>query len=246
MTLLPLRSVLRILAVCSGCTILLAGTQAFAQTPDQFDKPAAVRSINPKPNDSTEIRCTYFSDLMVRETQDGPESENAAIVRNPKAACKAGAVPGETLLDTAGMTLDGRKGSYLLFSDLDPHGATGFVIIDTKTGHILLRDTAMSHPVLQTLTLENSSLRLRYRRGVNAPCSLMQDAKKCWAQLVTEKLVPADLPAPPAQICNEAYSRDNAPRNNPSIVVYATEVIVETGGKTKVVSRGAVGCESMP
>jgi hypothetical protein len=231
---------------CIGAAMLLLCAPVFAQTPDQFDKPAAVRSVKPKPDDSTEIRCTYFSDLMVRETQDGPESENAAIVRNPKAACKAAAVPGETLLDTAGMTLDGRKGSYLLFSDLDPHGATGFVIIDTKSGHILLRDAAMSHPVLQTLTLENGSLRLRYRRGVNAPCSLMQDAKKCWSQMVREKLVPSDLPAPSAQICSEAYGRDNAPRNNPSIVVYATEVIIDAGGKTKVLSRGAVECESMP
>lgn len=225
---------------------LLVCGPADAQTPDFFDKPAAVRSVKPKPDDSTEIRCTYFPDLMVRETQDGPESENAAIVRNAGAACKAGAVAGETLLDTAGMTLDGRKGSYLLFSDLDPHGATGFVIIDAKTGTILLRDAAMSHPVLQNLTLENGSLRLRYKRGVNAPCSLMQDAKKCWSQLVTEKLVPADLPAPPAQICSEAYSRDKAPRNNPSIVVYDTDTMVETGGKIKVLSRGTVGCESMP
>ncbi len=225
---------------------LLVCGPANAQTPDQFDKPAAVRSVKPKPDDSTEIRCTYFPDLMVRETQDGPESENAAIVRNARAACKAGAVAGETLLDTAGMTLDGRRGSYLLFSDLDPHGATGFVIIDAKTGSILLRDAAMSHPVLQNLALENGSLRLRYKRGVNAPCSLMQDAKKCWSQLVTEKLVPADLPAPSAQICNDAYSRDKAPRNNPSIVVYATEVIVDAGGKTRVLSRGTVECESMP
>ena len=91
MTSLPVFSPLHALAIFSACTILLAGTPAYAQTPDQFDKPASVRSIKPKPDDSTEIRCTYFSDLMVRETQDGPESENAAIVRNPKAACKAGA-----------------------------------------------------------------------------------------------------------------------------------------------------------
>ena len=245
MTTLPASSTAKSLA-CIGAALLLLSAPVCAQPPDQFDKPAAVRSIKPKPDDSTEIRCTYFSDLMLRETQDGPESENAAIMRNPKAACTADAVPGETLLDTAGMTLDGRKGSYLLFSDLDPHGATGFVIIDARSGHILLRDAAMGHPVLQNLSLENGGLRLRYKRGVNAPCSLMQDAKKCWSQMVGEKLVPAELPAPPAQICNEAYSRDKAPRNNPSIVVYATEVIVDAAGKTTVLSRGAVECESMP
>jgi hypothetical protein len=231
---------------CFGAALLFAFTTAFAQTPDQFDKPANVRSLKPKPDDSTEIRCTTFSDLMVRETQDGPTSENAAIVRNAKAPCTAKAGPGETVLDTNGMTLDGRRGTYLLFSDLDPHGATGFVVIDVKTGKILFRDSALSHPVLQNLGLENGSLRLRYRRGVNAPCSLMANAQKCWAQLVNDKLVPADTKAPTAKICADAYARDKAPRDNPSIVVYATEVAIDAGGNVKVLSRGAIECESMP
>jgi hypothetical protein len=231
---------------CVGAAMLFALAPVCAQTPDQFDKPASVRSIKPKPDDSTEIRCTYFADLMVRETQDGPESENAAIVRSAKAPCTAKAGPGETVLDTNGMTLDGRRGSYLLFSDLNPHGATGFVVIDVKTGKILLRDSALSHPVLQNLALENGALRLRYRRGVNAPCSLMENAQKCWAQLVREKLVPADMKAPTAQICAEAYARDKAPRDNPSIVVYATEIRIGAGGNTTTLARGAVECESMP
>lgn len=230
----------------TASTWLCCVAPAPAQTPDQFDKPASVRSIKPKPGDSTEIRCTSFADLMVRETQDGPSSENAAIVRNAKAPCTAKAGPGETVLDTAGMTLDGRRGAFLLFSDLDPHGATGFVIVDTKTGKVLLRDAALSHPVLQSLTLENGNLRLRYKRGINAPCSLMENAQTCWAQLVKEGLVPAEMKAPSGMICAAAYERDKAPRDNPSIVVYATEVIVDAAGGTKVLSRGAVECESLP
>jgi hypothetical protein len=240
----PKGAILTVALLCLPVPALAQHTFA----PGLFEQPASVRKLPPpKPNeDSTEIRCTYYADLMVRETQDGPESENAAIVRNAKAPCTADAVPGETLLDTAGMTFDGRKGAYLLFSDLDPHGATGFVIIDTKTGHILLRDAAMSHPVLQNLVLENGNLRLRYKRGVNAPCSLMQNAPTCWAQLVTEGLIPAELKAPSAQLCSDAYTRDSAPRNNPSIVVYATEIIIAAGGSTKVLSRGPLACESMP
>jgi hypothetical protein len=231
---------------CALAVSFCAAVSASAQTPDQFDKPAAVRSIKPKPDHSTEIRCTYFADLMVRETQDGPSSENAAIVRDPKAPCIAKTGPGETVLDTNGMTFDGRRGAFLLFSDLDPHGATGFVVIDAKTGKILLRDAALSHPVLQSLALENGSLRLRYRRGVNAPCSLMANAQKCWAQLVKDGAVPFDMKAPSGDICRDAYKRDKAPRNNPSIVVHATEVTIDAGGSTRVLSRGAVGCESMP
>jgi hypothetical protein len=74
----------------------------------------------------------------------------------------------------------------------------------------------------------------------------MENAQKCWAQLIKEGLVPADMKAPPAKICAEAYKRDAAPRNNPSIVVYATEVVIDAGGNTKAVSRGAVECESLP
>ena len=230
----------------AGLVWLCCSAPASAQTPDQFDKPASVQTITPKPDDSTEIRCTYFPDLMVRETQDGPSSENAVLVRNAKAPCTAKAGPGETVLDTAGMTLDGRRGAFLLFSDLDPHGATGFVVIDAKSGKILLRDAALSNPVLQSLTLENGNLRLRYKRGINAPCSLMENAQGCWAQLVKEGLIPAEMKAPAATICTAAYARDKAPPDNPSIVVYATELTIGAGGSTKVLSRGAVECESLP
>ena len=233
-----------VLAVWSAAPALAQSTFA----PGLFDTPVSVRHVPPRnPNeDSTEIRCTYFADLMVRETQDGPTSENAAIVRNAKAPCTAKAGPGETVLDTAGMTLDGRRGAFLLFSDLDPHGATGFVVIDAKTGKIVLRDAALSNPVLQSLTLENGNLRLRYKRGINAPCSLMENAQGCWTQLVKEGLIPAEMKAPSATICADAYKRDKAPRNNPSIVVYATEVTIDAGGSAKVLSRGTVECESMP
>jgi hypothetical protein len=74
----------------------------------------------------------------------------------------------------------------------------------------------------------------------------MENAQTCWAQLVKEGLIPAEMKAPSGAICADAYKRDKAPRNNPSIVVYATEVTIDAGGGTKVLSRGAVGCESMP
>lgn len=238
------RFVIRFAAATAALPLALAGVSA--QTPDQFDKPAAVRSMTPNPDDSTQIRCTYFTDLMVRETQDGPESENAALVRDASAPCTAKAGAGETILDTNGMTLDGRRGSYLLFSDLNPHGATGFVVIDATSGKILFRDSALSHPVLQNLALENGSLRLRYRRGVNAPCSLRANVRACWAELIRDGQVPAGMTAPAPGICNDAYAREKAPRDNPSIVVYATEVVIEPGGKAKTVSRGAVQCESLP
>ncbi len=234
-----------VVSVSLFCISFCPIVPALAQTPDQFDKPAAMRSVKPKPDDSTEIRCTYFPDLMVREIQDGPESENAVIVRNAKAPCSAKAEAGGTVLDTNGMTLDGRRGSFLLFSDLNPHGATGFVVIDAKSGRIVFRDSALSNPVLQSLALEDGNLRLRYRRGINAPCSLMDNAQKCWGQLVKEGLVPSDIKAPQAQICSDAYTRDKAPRDNPSIVVYRTEVVIDAGGTAKVLSRGAVECDSM-
>jgi hypothetical protein len=237
---------LKALLMCVLAISFCAPVSAPAHSPDQFDKPVSVQTIKPKPNDPTEIRCTTFADLMIRETQDGPESENAAIVREAQAPCTAKGGPGETVLDTAGMTLDGRRGAYLLFSDLNPHGATGFAIIDAKTGKILLRDAALSNPVLRSLALENGNLRLRYQRGVNAPCSLMDNARKCWARLIKDGLIPGTLKAPSSRICQHAYKQDRSPRNNPSIVSYTTEVVVDTGGTAKVMSRGVVRCTPMP
>ena len=232
--------------LCALAAVAAGLAGAAAQTPDQFDKPAEVRTIKPTPDQDTEIRCTSFADLMIRETQDGPESENAAIVKNPQAPCSAKAAPGEILLDTAGMTLDGRRGGFLLFSDLDPHGATNFAIVEASTGRIVFRDAALSNPVLQSLALENGTLRLRYRRGVNAPCSLMRNAKTCWAELVKDGLVPAEITMPAADICAESYRRDSSPPENPSIVVYASEVAIDAGGNAKVLSRGDLSCEPMP
>ncbi len=232
----------------------LSAASALAQTtfaPGLFDKPASVRKVPPpKPNeDSTEVQCTYYSDFMIRVVMDGPTAEKAGLVRAANAPCSAKKLPGEITLDTDNMSLVGRKGPALLFSAMDSNGSEPFVVIDAQSGKILLKDGTIGGPVpgIQTLAFEQGGLRLRYRRAFNAPCSILQNAAGCWARLVKEGLLPRDMaqqvPAP--QICDAAYKKMKAPRDNPSIVIYQTEIIVFSAA-TQVVSRGPVGCDSMP
>jgi hypothetical protein len=231
----------------------LSNAPASAHTtfaPGLFDKPASVRKAQqPKPNDSIEVRCTYYPDFMIRVIADGPTAQKAGLVRGANPPCGAKRAPGEVMLDTDDMAFEGRKGPALLFSAMDPHGSVPFVVIDAQSGKTLLKDSTSSGPGpgVQALAFDQGGLRLRYRRAFNAPCSILQNARGCWAQIVKDGLVPQDMaqqvPAP--QICEAAYKKVQSPRDNSSIVIYQTEVIVFSTGTT-IVSRGPVGCDALP
>ncbi len=239
-------------AACVMAATLGLALPVLAQQPaaNLFDKPIAVRQVPPQPNgDPVEIHCTSYSDFMVRERRDGPSSEDAAIVRGANAACSARKVTGETTLKTSDKYLVGRKGPFLIFSEMDPHGAVPFVIVDAKSGRTIFTDATVGNPDFQGAALEKGVLRLRYRRGFNAPCSILQDAKGCWAKLVAAGMIPAamarEVPSP--RICDAAYkAMSGAPADAQSIVSYEVDMRVTAKGTTQFLSRGAVHCGIVP
>ncbi len=188
---------------------------------------------------------------MIREKQEGPTSDNAALVRGANPPCTAKPVPGEIPLETSALALAGRKESALFFLAMSSNGAEPFVVIDATSGRIVLKDgteSVQGRMGIQSAAFENGGLRLRYRRAFNAPCSILQNAAGCWAQMVKAGLLPQDMAqqVPSPQICNAAYQKAKAPRDNPSIVLYQTEIMVFGDGKTQTLSRGPVACDSMP
>jgi hypothetical protein len=225
---------------------------ASAQQPagSPFDKPIAVQKLPPKPGgDPYEIVCTTYSGFMVRERRDGPSSQDAAIVRGSRPVCDARKVPGEIVLKTSDKYLIGRKGPFLIFSEMDPHGAVPFVIVDAGSGRIIFKDATVGNPDFRSAALEKGVLRLRYARGFNAPCSILQDAKGCWAKLVAAGMIPAamarEVPSP--RICDAAYkAMSGAPADAPSIVSYDVDMRVTAKGTTQFLSRGAVHCGIVP
>jgi hypothetical protein len=220
-----------------------------------LDRPTLVRKAPPKSeNDPTgEITCTYYPDLMVRETgTDTPDPNNAALVPlaagAARPACNAALHPHEIALTTEGFSLIGRKGPFLLFSATDPNGAVPFMLLGASDGRAIFTDGTADDRGIRNITVENGVLRLHYTRGFNASCSIMQDAAGCWSKLVAERKLPPDMaqPAPSSKLCAASYTADQAPADDPSMVTYDLELTLDLAGATQVLSHGAVECAPVP
>lgn len=237
--------------------VLLAGAAA-AQNGNrlaaQLDRPSATRKVPPKPDaDATgQIACTFYPDLMVRETgTDTPAPDAALLVRVPpgsaRPACDAQPPADSIMLDTENFSFIGRKSGFLLFSATDPNGAVPFLVLDAETGRLLYADGTAADRGIRSLAVRNGTLHLRYTRGINAPCSLMQDAVGCWARLLREGKVPGTMAqAPSAAICAASYKTTRAPPDVPSIIVYDMDMTVDAAGRTQILSQGPVSCAALP
>jgi hypothetical protein len=214
-----------------------------------FDKPVSTQKIPAKPGgNGLDLHCTYYADFMVRELHEGPSSQDAVIVRGARPRCSAAKVPGEIALKTADHSLSGRKGPFLIFSAMDSNGSVPFVVVDVASGRTLHTDATYGNPEFQELELGGDGMRLRYMRGINAECSIMQDARGCWAKLVAAKIIPATMAqqVPSPQVCNASYQKAKSPRDNPSIVSYRTDVRVDAKAPVQVISTGPVLCDPRP
>ena len=242
-----------------GVMTLLAPTAARAEDSASreaalFDRPVAVKDVEAKPGKESrgDIRCTYYGDIMVRETgTDSPAPEPAVIVpvagaaRRP--ACTGVPAAREMALKTEEFALLGRKGPYLVFDAADPHGAVEFSVLDAGSGRILFSDGKNSDG-LRSVSLDGGALRLRYTRAVNASCSIVKDGAGCWSKVAQEAGFPPALgqSPPPVEACAAAYRKGKVPADDPSMVTYAVDVRLDTSGKVEVSARGAPGCEPLP
>jgi hypothetical protein len=218
----------------------------------KFTAPQAVRTVN-VPGGSQEIKCTYYDDLMVRERLDGPTSEDADLIRPATGAlCGAGPLPQAQAISTSSLSLDGRVSKFLVFSEMDSHGVTHFRIIDSASRQTVLDDAAVGEQVLSALeTRPDGSLHVRYTRGVVAPCSLLENTPRCWAELVAAGKIPRAMSAnaPSPQLCAAPYARSPmgpSPRDNNSIVTYDVVMSIAAAGGVTVESRGRLGCRPHP
>jgi hypothetical protein len=220
-----------------------------------FDRPAMVRKVPPKSEADPvgEIMCTYYPDLMVRETgTDTPDPNDTTLLPltagGSRPPCDAVHRPHEITLKTEGFSLLGRKGPFLLFSATDPNGAVPFMAIDARSGGVIFTDGTAADRGFHAVTVRNGVLHLRYTRGFNASCSIMQDAAGCWSKLVAEGKIPHDMAQlfPLPNLCAAAYKADKAPADDPSVVTYDVEMTLDLAGNAQVLSHGAVGCAAVP
>jgi hypothetical protein len=218
-----------------------------------LDRPTSTKVVHDESSaDLGQITCTYYADLMVRETgTDSPEPNNATLKLLPKGAarpaCSAAALAGAVTLKTEGYALQGRKGGFLIWDVSDPNGAEPFMVMEARTGRSMFMDGLSPTPGLRrAATLENGLLHLKYTRGYNAPCSIAQNAQGCWSKIVAAGGAPKSMPAltrAPAS-CLAAYRHTQA--DDPSVVTYTVDMTLDAAGKATLLSHGAVSCQPQP
>jgi len=221
----------------------------------QLDRPVAVRKVTPKSNDDPngQLVCTFYKDLMIRESGTDTPAPNAAVVLplstgQARPACDATHRSSEVALKTEGFSYVGRKDHFLLFSAADPNGAVPFMVLDAGSGRIVFEDGTPADRGLQAIAVEQGNLHLRYRRAFNAPCSIMQNATTCWSQLIAAGKLPQSMEqsVPSPRLCAASYKADKAPANDPSIIAYDVETVVDAAGQAQVTPRGPVSCTPVP
>ena len=195
----------------------------------------------------TEVTCTYFPDFMIRVVSDGPTAERAALVRSANPPCNANKLAGDLTLDTPDMAFSGRKGGALFFFHMNSHGT--FAVYSDRRADRQTSCSTTGPPAtpgfsLHPLNRVACACATGVRSTPPAP-SCRQDAGR---SLVKEGLVPQDMAqqVPSPQICSATYRKEKSPNDNPSIVLYQTDIVVFGDGKTQVLARGPVGCEPMP
>lgn len=237
------------LVIATAIAALLASGAARAAGEDAalFDPPVSVQRLEPKSAGAgPTIVCTRFDDLTIREQQDGPTSTDAGLIAKG-GSCGRGKAKGETRVRTAGMYFLGRKGPGLIFEEMDPHGAVGFVVIDAETGKLVYRDATVSSPTFSALSWADGELRMTYVRGVNAPCSMLKDPAGCAAQLEAKKLMSVALASrlkPGA--CVGPYAESSATDDNPSLLSHPVETVLAADQPVKRKLLGPLACAAMP
>jgi hypothetical protein len=242
-------------AAAAALVLMVAQAQAADRLAAQLDRPSAVRKVPPKSGDDPngQIECTYYRDLMVRESgTDTPDPNDATLIPIAAGAarpvCDATRHDGDITMKTQGYSFVGRKNRFLLFSATDPNGAIPFMVLDEHGGKLVFQDGTPADRGIQTIAVENGALHLRYTRGFNAPCSMMQDTKGCWSRLVAEGKVPPDMAhsVPSAGLCAASYKAAHATPDDPSVISYDVDTVVGATGNARVVPRGSVTCSPMP
>ncbi len=232
-------------AFLAGVAVAIAAFSAPAFA--GYDKPVATKKATSK--DGQESICTDYGDVAVIESRDGPSAAPARLVSGDGARCGAAAAKRGRELPTADMGLEGRAGPVLIFTQMDAHGAVDFTVVRIRDGQVLVKEAVVGDPAFKSVTVRrDGSVVLTYRRGVNASCSLHQNASACWAQMVEEGSVPREMAkqAPQGSACKAAYAAMSAPRDAPSIAEWEQETTIEFEGPITRRISGAVGCGVLP
>ncbi|WP_260599975.1 hypothetical protein [Sphingomonas endolithica] len=237
-----------------GAALLLLTLAAPATA--QWSPDRALRTQTVKDAEGGEISCTFYRDFMVRVPgTDTPSPGDALLVRAGKTPpiCSA-RQPAGVSLKTGGYAFLGRTGIYLFFEEADSNGSVAFAVLDSRTGRTIIDDVTpdgIADPSsIHSIAATPETLKLAFRRALNAQCSVLARPGPCWREITGSK--DNDVPpaiarlAPPAQACARSYRAAGIPNDDPSIITYEVQVSWTQGGGRRVQAAGPVGCLPMP
>ena len=230
--------------------LVLAASGASAAGSAGWARDQPLRTLTLPDGEGGEASCTVYRDLAVRVPgTDTPAPGDAVLLRGAGAACAGD----DVRLATAGFDLVGRTGAYLVFEQSDPLGATGFRVVDSRSGRAIVDDASIGGITganALRLTAGPTSLVLRYRRGLNTDCSLLERPAACWRRITRDPAnrVPADIArlVPPVAACRRSYRVGSVPHDDPSVVAYDVELRWSHGAGLRTRAAGPIGCTPLP
>ena len=212
-----------------------------------FDRPISTKKF-PGKEDGQSVICTAYSDATVRQSLDGPSSDKARLLRGANAPCGARPPASAITLDTEGLEMLGRMGDFLVFSEMDANGATGFRIFDARSGKVVLKDATFGAQQFKSASASGGVATFAYRRGINAECSLLNSGARCWSSIAMDGKLPEPLArnAPDPMICAGAYKKAKSPKDNPSIISFDVETKIDAAGRVRTIPAGKPFCDARP
>jgi hypothetical protein len=177
-----------------------------------FEKAADTRTVKLGPADTQppsdkEVRCFYFSRLMVKELdeQDIGDTEISYDITGPGQTvpdCAAKPIPGERKLEVEESYFLGVAADKLFLIDADgANGTIGFRVYEPQSSRELFQDTIKLDSRLREVTENTGKLHLSYTRAVTGSCSVITGGETCW-RAITRKM---QMPESPPPDCRGGY-----------------------------------------
>ncbi len=231
--------------------IVLCAVQARAE-PDKtqpkglYDAPERVQRHDTA-DDRSSVACTWYPDLMVRETDiEGPHWGASYIVHRqpgaPPPPCAAPRAASDLRVFDANMIYEGRRGDYLFYDSAEGPVIVPFAIVRARDGKQIYTDTIAE---LKSMSVASGVLHLTYDRAYGLGCSLPKDGAACWAKAMKAGRFARAVASqpPPIVACAEPYSRGGSKPEDKSTLIYVVDMTLTADGDATVLSRGALRCE---
>lgn len=251
--------------------VVAAAVATLGACASSFDKPIRTTVVNlgrsaylmAKSPERIQLTCIYYSSYFVKQLDDpglkGTQWVTIThVVDGRFPICKASHSSTERFLAKDGWFFMGIKGPlYFLEAPDGENGAMSVRVVDSKTGKNVFEDSVLfwnsgrlPH-MLEFTPSSDATVLVRYRRSVQAKCSIPKDGARCWGE-IRRRFGLAVAPVPKCVGYRQEGQKDwvvgdeGVPPDEitaPSVIAYPVEVNLSAGREIKVI-RGSIWCSA--